>query len=202
MSRRGCLAGKLISDSEHAHGAHLETLTCAAEEVTMLIRQREGPSTIYLASEKPIVRSPPPHRFNRELLARTYERTNNGGKPGNHQGLRDTLASRYRWSTTTGEAAAEGALPTPRYPVPLTTLEPHADPVQREKYLALQRREPSIWQQFAREWDMIQARRPMEPRTKPGFSLYDLWYLRFQIDLELLLSLQTKDSIKQFNDNV
>lgn len=141
---------------------------------TMYFQRDVRPSTILLASEKPIVRSPPPHRFNQELTKRTSQRTHkllSRAKPA-HSGTRqDILASQYRWSTTSGQATAEGALPTPRYPVPLTTLEHHADPVrQRERCLA-QRRELGIWQQFAREWDMIQARCPMEPRSKPGISL-------------------------------
>ena len=135
------------------------------------------PSTILLASEKPIVRSPQPHYFNQKLTERMSQQTYkllSLAKPANagaRQDQTDALASHYRWSTTSGQAAAEGALPTPRHPVPLTTLERHADPIrQREKYLS-QRREPGIWQQFAREWDMIQARCPMEPRSKPGISL-------------------------------
>ena len=158
----------------------------------MLYYARDGLSTVRLASEKPIVRSPRPQLFNRELLARTSRRNGKQGSglfraqqtsnaaadsaSGTRTGvtrlsLKDSLASQYRWSTTTGEAAAEGALPMPRYPVPTTTLEPHADPIkQREKRMALLS-EPCVWQQFAREWDMIQARCPMEPRTKPGFAL-------------------------------
>lgn len=141
----------------------------------MLYYPRDKISTVLLASEKPIVRSPQPQIFNRELLARTSRQGTSSGLMSTaigaraHQRKRDSIASQYRWSTTTGEAAAEGALPIPGYPVPSTTLERHADPIrQREKGLAL-RPEPCIWQQFAREWDMIQARCPMKPRTKPGF---------------------------------
>lgn len=141
----------------------------------MMYFQRDAiPSTILLASDKPIIRSPPPHRFNQELTERASRRTHkllSRAKPETSGTRHDVRASQYRWSTTSGQAAAEGALPTPKYSVPLTTLERHADPVrQRQKCLA-QRDEPGIWQQFAREWDMIQARCPMEPRSKPGISL-------------------------------
>ena len=133
---------------------------------------RDGVSTVLLASEKPIVRSPAPQRFNQELLARIShrDRTLLRGRAAQNRRRRLSLSSQYSWSTTSGEAAAEGCLPTPKYPVPVTTLEQHADPVtQRGKNLALP--EPSIWQQFAREWDMLQARCPMKPRTKAGINL-------------------------------
>ena len=133
---------------------------------------RESVSTVLLASEKPIVRSPAPQRFNHELLARTSHpaRSLLRGRAAQNRRKRLSLSSQYSWSTTSGEAAAEGCLPTPKYPVPVTTLEQHADPVTRRgKNLALP--EPSIWQQFAREWDMLQARCPMKPTTKPGINL-------------------------------
>ena len=136
---------------------------------------RERVSTVLLASEKPIVRSPPPQRFNQELLARTSHRARTLMLPGraaqNNRRRRISLSSQYRWSTTSGEAAAEGSLPTPKYPVPMTTLEEHADPVRQRRTRNQALPEPSIWQQFAREWDMLQARCPMKPRTKSGINL-------------------------------
>ena len=138
----------------------------------MLQYPRDGVSTV-LASEKPIVRSPAPQRFSQELLARISHRDRTllrGRAAQNQRRRRLSLASQYSWSTTSGEAAAEGCLPTPKYPVPVTTLERHADPVTRRgKYLGST--EPSLWQQFAREWDMLQARCPMKPMTKPGIKL-------------------------------
>ena len=134
---------------------------------------QDGVSTVILASEKPIVRSPAPQRFSQELFARTSHRDRTllrGRAAQNQRKRRLSLASQYSWSTTSGEVAAEGCLPTTKYPVPVTTLERHADPVTRRgKYLALP--EPSLWQQFAREWDMLQARCPMKPMTKPGIKL-------------------------------
>ena len=133
---------------------------------------RDRLSTVLLASEKPIVRSTKPQLFNHELLARTSREKRAKALAGVGTSTRnERLASQYRWSTSSGEAAAECALPTPRFPVPMSTLERHADPVRQGEKSSSRRREPNIWQQFAREWDMIQARCPMEPRTKPGFTL-------------------------------
>ena len=147
--------------------------TGLARLVEMSHCPRDGVSTVLLASEKPIVRSPAPQRFNQELLARISHRdrlTLLRGRAAQNRRRRLSLSSQYSWSTTSGEAAAEGCLLTPKYPVPVTTLEQHADPVaQRGKNLALP--EPSIWQQFAREWDMLQARCPMKPMTKSGINL-------------------------------
>ena len=137
------------------------------------LSSRDRLSTVLLASEKPIVRSTQPQNFNRELIARTSRKENaqSGKVAVGTNTLKERLASQYRWSTTSGQAAAECALPIPRFPVPSSTLERHADPVRQGEKSSSRRREPNVWQQFAREWDMIQARRPMEPRTKPGFSL-------------------------------
>lgn len=133
---------------------------------------RNGISTVLLASEKPIVRSPAPQHFNRELLTRISHRDTTllRGRAAQNRRRRLSVSSQYSWSTTSGEAAAEGCLPTPKYPVPVTTLERHADPVTR-RGRNLAPPEPSIWQQFAREWDMLQARCPMKPTTKPGINL-------------------------------
>ena len=135
---------------------------------------RDGISTVLLASEKPIVRSPAPQHFNRELLTRISHRDTTllRGRAAQSQNRmrRLSVSSQYSWSTTSGEAAAEGCLPIPKYPVPVTTLERHADPVTR-RGRNLAPPEPSIWQQFAREWDMLQARCPMKPTTKPGINL-------------------------------
>lgn len=143
---------------------------------------RDGVSTVRLASEKPIVRSPAPQRFSQDLPARIShrDRTLLRGRAAyqNRTRRRLSLASQYSWSTTSGEAAAEGCLPIPKYPIPVPTLERHADPIARRgKYLALP--EPSIWQQFAREWDMLQARCPMKPTTKPGLTLLVAIIIRY-----------------------
>ena len=94
---------------------------------------RDGVSTVLLASEKPIVRSPAPQHFNRELLTRTShrDRTLLCGRSAHNRRRRLSLSSQYSWSTTSGEAVAEDCLPIPKYPVPVTTLEQHADPVTR-----------------------------------------------------------------------
>ena len=115
--------------------------TATLDYIMMYFQRDVIPSTILLASEKPIIRSPQPHHFNQKLTERTSQRTHKllshakSANAGIRQDQTDALASHYSWSTTSGQAAAEGALLTPRHPILLTTLERHTDPVrQREKF--------------------------------------------------------------------
>ena len=114
------------------------------------LSSRDRLSTVLLASEKPIVRSTQPQNFNRELIVRTSRRKN----ANSTNNLKDRLASQYRWSTTSGQAAAECALPTPRFPVPSSTLERHADPVRQGEKRSSRRREPNVWGRlYSVEWN-------------------------------------------------
>lgn len=115
-------------------------------------------STICLSSEKPIVRMPRPQDFNKQLLSLTAGDVNIKC-PSKHdtQSSYDKEAEQRRW-TTTKVATEEYALPTPRYPIPSTTLEPCADSV---RYRAREtNQKPFLWQSYTREWDMKQLRHP------------------------------------------
>lgn len=124
--------------------------------------------TMYLSADKPIVRSPRPQEFNRELLACTA-RLSPERLPLNIEEQERTgyycnkevnkISVQRRWTSTTREATEESALPTPKWPVPISTLEPDADPVRHRAQKCYP--EPRIWQQYAREWDMMQLRRPI-----------------------------------------
>lgn len=133
-------------------------------------------STIRLVEEKPIVRSPRPQSFNKQLLAVTKmnktERPKVKGSCSNDRNGNEELfqsALQRRWTSTTREATEEYALPTPRFSVPRTTLEVHADPVRYR--VEKTGPEPHVWQCYAREWDMMQLRGRMGPATKAGFTL-------------------------------
>lgn len=143
----------LVTDSSAVHGMGLAT-------------------TMQLSADKPIVRSPRPQEFNRELLEHLEQlRALRDRTTETHKKDVDTLKRSFRdeeinrlsvqrrWTSTTREATEESALATPRYPVPRTTLELCADSVKHraQKYHP----EPCIWQQYAREWDTMQLRRPM-----------------------------------------
>ena len=130
-------------------------------------------TTIQLSADKPIVRSPRPQEFNRELLERVQLEQLRALKDRTSENHKDVdshkrsfcdeevnrLSVQRRWTSTTREATEESALATPRYPVPRTTLEPCADSVRHraQKYHP----EPCVWQQYAREWDTMQVRKPM-----------------------------------------
>ena len=133
-----------------------------------------APSTIHLSSDKPIVRLPCPGEFNHELLASTARLEKQLGTPLRATQRKDfgyycneevnRISVQRRWTSTTREATEESALPTLKYSVPQTTLEACADPVRHrtQKYQPA----PCIWQQYAREWDVLQLRRPMPPLEK------------------------------------
>ena len=128
-------------------------------------------STIRLAEEKPIVRSPRPQNFNQELLAisKAYTATIANAKKDKNSNEVQERALKRRWISTTREATKDSVLPTPRFQVPQTTLEVHADPVRyRVKRTSP---EPHVWQCYAREWDMMQLRCRMGPATKAGLNL-------------------------------
>lgn len=131
-----------------------------------------------LFADKPIVRSPRPQSFNREILAQTERMASKlaaGGvdvvawkRKQDEPSLYSDAATkrmsvRRRWTSTTREASEEAALRGPtagcRCPAPATTLEARADSVRHrvDKYDA----RPRVWQRFAREWDLMQPRTPM-----------------------------------------
>lgn len=127
-------------------------------------------STICLSSEKPIVRTPRPQDFNRQLLSLTAREANRKSLSKSttpfsfSQYHKD--AQQRRWTTTTKVATEEYALPTPRNSVPTTTLEPCADSV---RYRAREtNQKPLLWQTYTREWDMKQLRHPAQ---KLGINL-------------------------------
>lgn len=171
-------------------------------------RARNRVSVSFPESGKPIVRSSPPQHFNQDLLMRTSHHTRTllqDRAAQNRSGRLLSLASRYSWSTTSGDAAAEGSesLPKPKYPVPVTTLEEQADPVtQRSRPRRnLIPPEPSVWQKLAKEWDLLQARCPMKPRTKPrGINLLVLsvdklssFYMYYSQLATIAFASQTRD---------
>lgn len=124
-----------------------------------------------LFADKPIVRSSRPQVFNKETLAQTERMASKLADAGVawkkdepslfSDAMTKRMSVRRRWTSTTREATEEAALPTPRCAVPPTTLEPCADSVRHRvgKYEA----RPCVWQQYAREWDLMQPRRPMPP---------------------------------------
>ena len=133
-----------------------------------------GVSTrIPLLVEKPIVRSPRPSEFNECLRADTAavvctldrsKYVQPQTKPLTERLPRivcddqvQALSEKRLYTSTTREATEEAALPTPRRAVPRTTLEREADPVRCRAVRYSPR--PSVWQQYAREWDAMQLRR-------------------------------------------
>ena len=144
-------------------------------------------NTVYLSLDKPIVRSPRPQDFNRKLLQHTeklsqqraFEFAARNKKKHDIKSAKkffcdeevNRISVQRKWTSTTREATEESALPTPRYSVPQTTLETCADPVKHraQKYHP----DPSLWQQYAREWDSAQFRKPMPAlgEQKTGVSL-------------------------------
>ena len=116
-------------------------------------------STICLSSEKPIVRTPRPQDFNRQLLSLTAREGNRSISPKCSFSYHKDALQR-RWTTTTKVATEEYALPTPRNIIPTTTLEPCADSV---RYRAREtNQKPLLWQTYTREWDMKQLRNPTQ----------------------------------------
>ena len=135
--------------------------------VTDRIVEQGVMTTLQLSMEKPIVRSPRPQDFNREMRAFVQQREStlvraekaNKRSPFDEEINRQSI--QRRWTSKTREATEECALPTPTYPAPESTLEPCPDPVSHraQKYNS----KPCVWQQYAREWDMMQLRKPMPP---------------------------------------
>lgn len=143
-------------------------------------------NTMLLSLDKPIVRSPRPQDLNRKLLHHTEKMSQkrafefaDRSKNKHDKSAKgffcdeevNKISAQRKWTSTTREATEESALPTPRYSVPHTTLETCADPVKHpaQKY----RPNPCLWQQYAREWDSTQFRRPMPAlgEQKTGVSL-------------------------------
>ena len=129
-------------------------------------------TSIPLLVEKPIVRSPWPSEFNEHLRAQNTHRAAAFRSRTHAQNKATSLKERLPsmvcdeeieklsvkrfFTSTTREATEEAALPTPRWPVPRTTLEREADPV-RSRTMRYSSR-PSLWQHYAREWDAMQLR--------------------------------------------
>lgn len=150
---------------------------------TAFTHETEASSLLYLLSDKPIVRRSRPQYFNRELLALTARRGKARGSVSECRAEKKThgqfsdnervnkLSIQRRWTSTTREASEESALPTPKHPVPENTLELQTDPVR----LRLRRYQPQPypWQQYAREWDAMQVRRPMDTREEEKPDRHD-----------------------------
>lgn len=130
---------------------------------------------IPLLVDKPIVRSPCPSEFNERLRADSARTINcspksNSSLPSLYCDEQVQRLSKKRvYTSTTREATEEAALPTPRRIVPHSTLEREADPV---RYRAIRYSpRPSLWQQYAREWDAMQLRMSSDAESPNDLTL-------------------------------
>ena len=153
----------IVQDLHVPKGPHRRLTTAG------LYSEAVASNAMNLSLDKPIVRSPRPQDFNRELLHRTEKISQEQTFAAQNKNKRakefycdkkvNRISVQRRWTSTTREATEESALPTPRYSVPQSTLETCADPVKprAQKYHP----HPCFWQQYAREWDSVQFRKPM-----------------------------------------